>query len=143
MEIAGKYESPEIDAIISGMETASIDQVNNQVEAVNDTVYTPSNTDLMTAAGAVAIMSKFVDAKFAPATLGDDCKEKGTEKLAVVLAKYDSAMPPWLEQLLNGYKEEIDAAVFFGGVAFKVFTDYKKHQKAEAERAQTVQEQAA
>ena len=57
--------------------------------------------------------------------------DKGADKAANVLKKYETPeAPDWF----NRWKEEIEAGLFFGGVAYSVYTQVKAHKKAEEEK---------
>ena len=127
-----KYHSAEIESVMDGLEQAKVDQINSSNDAANEITYTPSGGDLMTAAMAVKTATHFVEQRFKPATFDEKFSEEATEKLAVILSKYGADWPPWIKQLMDGYKEEIDFAILCGGAAFGVWRDHQKYQREQA-----------
>jgi hypothetical protein len=129
-----EYSSPEIDEILAKIEVVETDGVKAVNDGVKEVVYTPSNVDMMTAATAIKLAQAYIEEKFQPLTLGDEFATEGTEKLAIVMAKYDGVMPPWMKEIFSQYKEELDLAVFAGGAAFGFYQEVKKHEKVIAEQ---------
>lgn len=61
---------------------------------------------------------------------GDDVRVKCIESLTPALAKYQGALPDWLQNLIDQYKEEIGAVTVIGGVIFSSWVKINAHKRA-------------
>ena len=117
------------------LEAEASTEEHEQVEAVqteqDKKLKSKADEAYQVAATGVQMVATAAERKWPVLEYDDKTKHQVAEKTALVLAKYDMQLPPWL----IAWKEEIELGMLIGSIAAGSYIEVQKYKKSEAEKA--------